>query len=489
MAIFTQAEMARIQWLAIIHFEKSNPTERWYIPALPPGIPIATSAMYWRPNHFREMLEGMPDTFFNRIGTFRAKNPNSKYRDMIFAAFVFWRRLCFAARRIRGQIPKTQLTNQKYSQLYKLPVELLLLIGEQLPPVSQLCLRRVCSKFWTCLERLGLRLDNDIFLRTEILQFNVLLKHDERIRLLRQYTLNCKSANPNAQLSRRGCSGCLKIHESIDDFTATALTLSPMDRVCVGLQGSINICEHISFSAECLLQGLHAFHQLEIYCQQHTKVRSIYGDRCYDLERNATYRPRIAFYDGIRVTIDRRFYLFSAPVGKDFTHQELFEALQVIDGAICPHLRTSSSYLCQEIELTAECSLGMKDDSNKRNWFRRCGRMAQCRSDTENCIIWSKCPNSDCDTWFGLRRIHTLFFPLHHFILEVKRKFLGDPTHSSWKAQFKSMEGGMEVIQKSSKCDARRVHCKGPVCTARHHGLVITPFDTESTKCIETTNV
>ena len=61
--------MERIQWLAIIHLEKSNPTERWYIPPLPPGIPIATSVMYGRPNHFREMLQGMPDTFFNRIGT------------------------------------------------------------------------------------------------------------------------------------------------------------------------------------------------------------------------------------------------------------------------------------------------------------------------------------------------------------------------------------------------------------------------------------
>jgi F-box domain len=302
-----------------MRFETTCPTIPFYGQPLPPEPPIVTSAWYWKFNDPAGMFPGIPDAFFNYIGTYNTKNQCLKRRGI-------WSRICNAARGIRGKSRafNIEIENQKNSQLYRLPVELLKLIGEQLSPVSRLCMRRVCSRFRICLEHLGPELRDDVLLCTEVLQFNLLLKQDARYNLQDQYNQRCDSASLNSQLYRRGCSGCLKIHRNSNDFSAktlsAALTISPKTRVCIGLQGSIEICEHISFSTECLLRGLHDFNKLEIRCQMHRLVRGVDGNRCARLERDAAYGPRITYHDGLRITIDRRFYLFLAPVGTNHTH-------------------------------------------------------------------------------------------------------------------------------------------------------------------------
>lgn len=492
MALFTQEAIEAIHRLGVMWFQTASPTTPFYGQPLPPGPPIATSAWYRNPNEPPDrMFPGILNSFFNRTGTYSTRNVCLKPRAVRCAAFAVWSWICSAAHRIRGESPafKKQLANQENSQLYRLPVELLELVGEQLPPVSRLCMRRACSKFRTCLERLGPELRNDVLLRTEVLQFNLLLKQDARHHLQHQYNQRCDSADSNSQLYQRGCSGCLKIHRNSDDFStralSAALTISPKTRVCVGLEGSIDLCEHISFSTECLIRGLRDFRNLAMHCQMHRLLRGTDGNRCCRLERDASYGPRIEYYDGTKVTIDRRFYLFSVPVGTKNTHQELFDALRVIDGAICPHLRTSSPHLFHGKELTAECTRGVYDDPNVNwhvNWLKRpCAMLTDSRPNERKCIFWSKCPNQECDTWFGLRRLYTDFYPIHHVILEVKRSFVGDPTHPSWKAQIRLMEHGVEVTPKTNKCISRYSSCKGPVCAARHHGLVITPLDLEGT--------
>jgi hypothetical protein len=189
--------------------------------------------------------------------------------------------------------------------------------------------------------------------------------------------------------------------------------------------------------------------------------------------------PRIVFYGSSNITIDQRFYLFSAPIGTEFLHQELFDALRAIDVAICPHLRTSNPHLRDNIELTTECSLGIRDDPKDDisvHWVqRRCSLVIDSRYNEKNCIVWSKCPNPHCDTKFGLRRLCTVSYPLHHIILDVRRCFMTDATHPSWVAQVESEEV-TEDIPESSSCDSRHVRCKGPVCASKHSDLLVGPF-------------
>jgi hypothetical protein len=291
--------------------------------------------------------------------------------------------------------------------------------GEQHFPVSRLCMKRVCSRFRICLERLGPELRDDVLLCTKVLQFNLLLKQDARYNLQDQYNQRCNSSSLNSQLYRRGCFGCLKIHRNSNDFCAkslsAALTISPKTCLCISLQGSIEICEHISFSTECLLRGLHDFNKLEIRCQIHRLVREVDGNRCAILERTAAYGLRITYHDVLRITIDRRFYLFSALAGTNHTRQGLFDALQTINSAICTHLRTSSPHLFYE-ELTAECSYGVGDDPNESLFFntlrQSCALLRDFRFDGAKCIFWLKCLSPECDTCFGLRQLHSDLYPI-----------------------------------------------------------------------------
>jgi hypothetical protein len=495
MAYFTQEEKRVIEICRVMMFDTSSP---FFGQPPRPGPPILTSAWY-RPNGHDGTLIGIPHKDFNRIGPYRSPDLGLGRKAVRNPALAVWSWVHTLAHKLAHKLGyewpgfQRQRANQKNSPLYKLPVELLVLIGEQLLPVSRLCLRRACIRFWIHLERLGPELHDGVLVRTEVLQLSVLLNQDARNHLQDQYNRRCDLADLNTWLHRRGCSGCLKIHWNSDHFSTTALSAaltSPKTRVCVGLEGSIDICEHISFSAECLLAGISDFRNLVIFCQMHRLVQDVDGNRCSRLEWDAAYGPRVEYHDGMRITIERRFYLFSVPLETNPTHQELFDALQRINGVICPHLRTSSPHLFYRTELTTECSLGVQDSLDLRARYakmRRCGYIPMYYDEPEKCMFRSKCPHQECDTWFGLRRIDTIQYPIHHVIFEVKRSFVGDPTHPSWKAQVVSRERDVASVPKPTGCTSRYGSCKGPVCAARHHGLVITPHDLEGTMETEET--
>jgi hypothetical protein len=236
-----------------------------------------------------------------------------------------------------------------------------------------------------------------------------------------------------------------------------------------------------------MLRGLSDFRNLVIYCQMHVLVRDVNGNRCLRLGNDASYGSRIEYHNGMRITIKRHFYLFSAPAGVKHTDQELFDALQAIDGVICPHLRTSSSHLLHRTELTAECSVGLRYYSFDRRKLENCKILwTHYFMDRELCISWSKCPNQECDTWFGLRQISHVGYPIRHVVLDVRRGFVGDPKHPSWKAQVVSREqreginaATVASVPRTTGCTSQGGSCKGPVCAARHPGLVMTPHDSE----------
>lgn len=484
---FSQQDIKYLELGETIRFDPDNNRKRLFT-LLPPGPPIVTSTWQIKPNRLYNLIPGIPESFFDRTGTHSNKIAPRKrvVWFVMFALRMLYTNLYGISSKETALAKRKE--NWERSMLYRLPVELLLLIGEQLPPLSQLCIRRVCSKFRICLEGLGPELRDGALLRTDVLKFSLLVKRDAWQLRQQQYNERCDNSDPDSKLYRRGCSGCRTTHRNLSAFLDSSssqnFSLSPKERICIGLQGNISFCEHISFSAECLMKGLHDFRKLKLYCALHRRIRDSDGNQCITLEREPVFGPKMEYIDGAKITIDRRFYLFSAPLTWIPTRQELLQALHHVDGVICPHLRTSSSYFWCMKNLTAECPRGVKDDPDRGRGFnfiqRPCADLWNFQRVDRLCIFWSKCPNSSCNTWFGLRRLFIDIDPIHHIVLEVKRTFVGDPTHPSWKAQVESTESEPAVLEPAQGCLSRYGNCKGPICAARHDGIVVSPGDLDS---------
>jgi hypothetical protein len=145
------------------------------------------------------------------------------------------------------------LHNQINSPFHKLPVEILWAIAEYLPPVARLSLRRVCSKLRTCLAHLGPEIQSQSLWMAERFQFVFLLRQDRQYQLQNKYQRRCDKRGFDSQFHRLSCSQCLIIHD-FDYFSAGQICpdTSPKSRICAGLEGFIELCEHFSWSAECL---------------------------------------------------------------------------------------------------------------------------------------------------------------------------------------------------------------------------------------------
>ncbi|OCK76862.1 hypothetical protein K432DRAFT_396088 [Lepidopterella palustris CBS 459.81] len=373
---------------------------------------------------------------------------------------------------------------QNKSMLHKLPVEILLIIGEYLSPVDRLCMRRTCGKFRTCFSRLGPETRNNAILRTEIVQFLFLLRKDKWNKAQEDYHQRCNLMGLGSQLYELGCSACLKTHH-VGEFSGPSLpndmAESPRTRICAGLKGCIELCEHFSFSAECLLRGMSRFRTMGMQCEMHCPAHGVDGTSTYHIGAHAS-APRLKYDNGNKITVDRTFYLFSVGINDIVTHDALSSALNNIDVFVCPHLRTSSADIFRGKDLTVECSLGLKGHPDlgwHPDWNERlCSRLSDLGASLreDECMFWTTCWNRDCLTRYGLRRL----YPRDHvnFItLDVSRILLEGPTHPSWKAQVVLGDNKKEIRPNSNNCESRFGSCKGPFCAARYNGLVVTQYD------------
>jgi hypothetical protein len=149
----------------------------------------------------------------------------------------------------------------------------------------------------------------------------------------------------------------LIIHDT-DYFSASQIgpDTSPKSRICVGLKGFVELCEHFSWSAECLWRGIRVLEKLQLRCSfEHN--HDLYGN-IYNHIHMPLLNPFLYYLPGGTISIYRAFPLFT--IGHEVTtHEALSTALRTLNGYVCPHLRTGNPELFNGQILTAECTGGI----------------------------------------------------------------------------------------------------------------------------------
>ena len=400
----------------------------------------------------------------------------SLVRRVCLRPFQFLRSLYMSSERRRAAISH----NQTNSTFYRLPVEILCAIAAYLSPVAILSLRRVCTKLRTCLAHFGPEIKSGSLFMAERYQFVFLLRQDRLYKLQRKYQRLCEETDSDSRLHHRGCSQCLTIHDSYH-FSAGQLNpnTSPKSRICAGLEGYIELCEHFSWSAECLWHGFRVLTGLELRCSSFEHSRNPYGRTIESIVLPAL-NPRLFYLDG-RIEMVRAFPLFKIDTSKVTTHEELSTALYILNGYVCPHLRTRSPKLFDGQRLTAECT-GSKDNSRS---------LTDCdiplpgyclRERGRGCMFSSECRSPNCLTRYGLRRCLFNSLQTDIVVFEVIRTMLSGPTHASWKVQLCGSGKEEDAIKRNKRrssrpadCDAQLWACQGLFCAGRYKRGIVEP--------------
>jgi len=129
-------------------------------------------------------------------------------------------------------------------------------------------------------------------------------------------------------------------------------SLSPKTRICKGLEASFQLCNHLSFSGQCLLRGLREMKNVELFCQA-DHSRDINGWSMLGFGRQSG--PHVGFHEGHTITIDLSIPVLKIGVNEKPTHDRLSYAPRAKRVYICPHLDSSSSELFSGRPMTVEC--------------------------------------------------------------------------------------------------------------------------------------
>jgi hypothetical protein len=189
---------------------------------------------------------------------------------------------------------------------------------------------------------------------TERFQFVFLLRQDRQYQLQDEYQRRYNKGGSDSQFHRLSCSQRLTIHDP-SHFSTSQIgpDTSPKSRICAGLEGFVELCEHFSWSAECLWRGIRVLEGLQLRCNfEHN--HDIYGNT-HDHIHMPLLNPYLYYNPGGTILMYRAFPLFT--IGHEVaTHEALSTALRTLNGYICPHLRTGSPELFNGQILTAECT-------------------------------------------------------------------------------------------------------------------------------------
>jgi hypothetical protein len=91
-----------------------------------------------------------------------------------------------------------------------------------------------------------------------------------------------------------------------------------------------------------------------MFRQLHGVVQDVNGNRYRALE-GGEYDPKNKVHLLKHDHNQSPFYVFSALPMATLTHQALLSSLDIIDGVICPHLKTINPHLSHRQKLTGEC--------------------------------------------------------------------------------------------------------------------------------------
>ncbi|KAF2664627.1 hypothetical protein BT63DRAFT_460120 [Microthyrium microscopicum] len=274
------------------------------------------------------------------------------------------------------------------------------------------------------------------------------------------------------------------------DFFPKTVVKSPKERVCIGLEGSISLCDHYSFTGECLLRGLRELRDTKLYCDRSHFAMSEGNPRYLDSLRLGLLGPCLIYRHGSHITMNRRYQL--TVDSKDLTSSStLIGAMQRKNIIICSHLRSASMGMFIGNAYIAENpgtrTSQHQDRREEAVWFDDYISFGDSRlhGDSVHRVgerAWSQCPSQDCNTQYLLRRI-CYSDTKHTFEVEIKSHIVGDPTHPSWLAQIFTDEHIEEIATAPSqlrrdwldkpknqwrKCSAGHGSCKGQCCLSMY---------------------
>ncbi|KAF2668129.1 hypothetical protein BT63DRAFT_268711 [Microthyrium microscopicum] len=373
-------------------------------------------------------------------------------------------------------------------------MELLLDIAEYLSPIHRAIMQRVCNKFREGLasskispEYEGYTGSLDIFVgrSKDIIQFSCLLRRDKHRKLQEEYTRMCDASPIESSLNRLGCSGCLTIHPK-ESFSSKQLAIRSQSRVCTGLEGSFQICQHFSFSGECVFRALREMKNAELFCQSHHP--SNVGGKRLEFRAESRSYPRIGYHGGHTITVDRLISILILGTKIEIPPTLLDSSIRGRCVDICPHLNTTSPELFNGKPVIAlDC-----DPVRSREVPRmRYDQGILVPAPWEHRFVdvrlgwykpWFQCRHPDCYTRYCLREIDM------RVVLVISRDIFGSPTHPGWKAQMEAelgfegtlktdsidREARLDVVlePKTPECAARFNKCKGECALARYQQLM-----------------
>jgi hypothetical protein len=157
-----------------------------------------------------------------------------------------------------------------------LPQDLILGVSKGLPPAS-LAMHRVWSKFRHMLrpQASSEEYKHDDMTTAQQAQYNDVVLREPQAESQEQHNVRLLLSPDHFQDVYLSCSGCQAIH-SVEHFSEQQLNNSPDPRVCKGLEGTVRLCSHLSFSAQCLLRGLDEMDNVRLMCTR-GHYRDIHG--------------------------------------------------------------------------------------------------------------------------------------------------------------------------------------------------------------------
>ena len=367
--------------------------------------------------------------------------------------------------------------------LLRLPMELICEIAAPLKNLDKMAMQRVCRRLRQDLMAedpapgwaVAPQIRNALLSGGEVLGLGFMLRFDRQVRLQAQWERLCDLASSFSVPHKLHCSGCRTLH-SIEYFSDRQRRATAKTRLCKGLEGTVRLCEHQSFSGLCLLKGQRELGGNSlIWCNDHAHGRGT-DDEGEDLDY-VEFWPTLSFVGGHAITIDRAVRLFTLEYGKIAKHSQLRLALNKANVYICPHLRSNDPSLFGGKPFTADCPA--------INWTTVPEGQPQrypCRDEPEcvslrrgSCVVWSKCHVQDCPMRYCFRRVGTKDYDLDIIIFEMSSDLVGGPANPSWLAL--THEAGQTGTQTTCARDREILgdKCSKECCLAPRDRFMATP--------------
>jgi len=219
---------------------------------------------------------------------------------------------------------------------------------------------------------------------------------------------------------------------------------------------------------------------------------SCQGDHSQSMDGGSSFgyvppsSPCVGFHGGHTITIDLSIPILALGANTETTHDQLSLALRTKRAYICPHLNFSSPELFSGRPMTAECPDYAFSEIKQRKYEIPCYNNRECSQlRLGKCVTWSQCPDPDCFTRYGLRRLWHA--PYWCIVLQVSRDLLDGPTHRTWQAQMERKTAGDEINmpKRSKRIGSRPVmaygakfecgahsKCKGECVLARYSSFM-----------------